>query len=151
MHGMLRAHRAGPRWGHRTAADCLEPASRKASCILRSIRHDACVIHDGRQRPTHGGEEPGMAVTCMPRMAAALATMVLLAGCATSSVQQPAAGPEEAGQAQVDARATVTATRPPGPAAGLPVATEQPSMPAGQLRDGLLRVLEALHTQDMNP
>src|SRR5690606_5613424 len=32
-----------------------------------------------------------------------------------------------------------------------PLATEQPSMPAGQLRDGLLHVLEALQTQVMDP
>src|SRR5690606_14531216 len=58
------------------------------------------------------------------------AALVLLAGCATSSAQQAAAGPgsEEAH-----------------------VHSEQPSIPAEQLRDGLLHLLEALHTQVMDP
>ena len=67
-------------------------------------------------------------MVAMARTVALSAALVLLAGCAT-----------------------VTAARPPGPAAGFPVATEQPSIPAEQLRDGLLHLLEALHTQDMDP
>ncbi|WP_374012948.1 hypothetical protein [Pseudoxanthomonas koreensis] len=90
----------------------------------------------------------------MARTVVLSAALALLAGCATSPVQQAGAGPVGGpgeGRAAVIAVAEVAGSHLQHSAESLPLATEQPSMPAGQLRDGLLHVLEALHTQDMDP
>ncbi len=86
------------------------------------------------------------------RMLTALALMALLAACTTSPQRQ--AGALAPGQHDAADTMTSAASRPrsPGPAAGLPVASKQPSMPAQRLRTGLLQLLEHLQSpQDMSP
>ncbi len=81
-----------------------------------------------------------------------LALMALLAACSTSP-QRHAGAPAQAGDKTADTvTSTVPQPRAPEPAAGLPLASKQRSMPAQRLRTGLLQLLEHLQSpQDMSP